>query len=135
MYIVKSFTDEPPVGHPFSGSCLQASLYSRNLIVDNKSSKLIIRPAVAYHSYGEDLWPDPILIADEVPPNKLVSYDLDPLKIRISHYQLKFFIEEKPRRDADEGPYPWFIRCIVLTVQKDGGFAVGLVRQILPQGG
>jgi hypothetical protein len=78
MYTIKSISDELPDVHPFSGSCLQASSHSRNLIVENKSNKRILKPAVAYHSYGEDLWPDPILIADVVSPKKTVSFDLDP---------------------------------------------------------
>ncbi|MGJ0512029.1 hypothetical protein [Methylocystis sp.] len=111
----------------FSDSCFAGPNKSVNLIVENKSNKTIRNPTVAYFAYGADFWGDPINLARSVTPGKRIEKSIGDLDVRLKHVKFKFQSEEKTFLAEENANFPWFIKCAVLTVNKDGSYSLGLV--------
>lgn len=118
--------------HSLPNPCFQPSDRSVNLIVENNSAVNLVKPTMAFYSFQDDFWRKPIVIAEKVRPGRRVVKSIEDENVRIFHMKLKYEAETKIYKAEEVASYPWYIKCVILTVKDDMSYSVGIVWSYLP---
>ncbi len=110
-----------------SNPCFQPSDRSVSITVENRSPVSISNPTVAFYSFQDDFWRNPIRVASRVASGRTVVKTITDENVRIVEMKLKFEAETKVFRSEESAAYPWYIKCIILTVNHDMSYEVGIV--------
>lgn len=129
MFVTKLYSEEAPAGSDIRLPCFQPAQHSLSLTIENNSNVNITKFGFAFRGKDDLFWRNPIEVASIKSKSKK-HIDLSNLKILLFDFDMKFFINNKIKNIEEEvGSYPYFVRCVTLTVNKDLSYQVLVVHQ------